>query len=179
VIFAAAGNEGKNRPVYWPAILEGEIIRINSTDRDGMASSFNPHLTGSKRICTLGEGVPSCEKDTENKIVYRNGTSFATPIAVAIAAIVLGFMDEVAKDVAREEAELERSRSIPVPRDFPRLMKRLRTKSGIEAILTEICVEQPVVRTAHYSYITPWYFLEADGFTRVGTILNQLRNVPE
>lgn len=171
VTFAAAGNEGKNRAVYWPAVLRDDVIRINSTDRDGTASSFNPHLAGSKKICTLGEGVPSCEKDAENNTVYRNGTSFATPIAVAVTAIVLGFMDEVARQ--------ERSEKIVVPADFPDLMKRLRTKLGIEAILTEVCVEQPVNRTAKYSYITPWNFLEADDFIRVGVILNQLRNVPE
>ncbi|KAG4438022.1 hypothetical protein IFR05_006481 [Cadophora sp. M221] len=44
IIFAAAGNEGGNRGVFWPAALHdgGNVIRINSSDGEGSPSGFNP-----------------------------------------------------------------------------------------------------------------------------------------
>jgi hypothetical protein len=139
-----------------------------------------------KRVCTLGENVPSCEKksmenknfagnsSTDGKLqvaakspIYRNGTSFATQIAVAIASIVLGFMDDV-----------ERNQDITVREDFEYLMKRLRTKTGIESVLSETCVLQGIdERPPGYSYITPWFFLRIEKSSRVGIIPNLLKNV--
>jgi hypothetical protein len=179
VTFAAAGNEGRNESAYWPAVLRDEVVRINATDGDGNPSSFNPNLPDSRRICTLGEGVPSCEL----QITHRNGTSFATPIAVATTAIVLGFADDIARKVAAENAKAglekeEDSSAIAVPENFTELMAKLRTKSGMEAVICETCV-QNVDRSSGYSYIAPWFFLEADVISRIGVITNLLRNVPE
>lgn len=165
LLFAAAGNEGGNQGVFWPAKLL-DVIRINAADRYGNAAGFNPTDGARRRICTLGEAVPSCELDTKNnnEVVHRSGTSFATPIAVAIAAIVLGFIDDTG--------------DLGVPEDFERLKPRLRTRSGMESILCETCVLQREER-AGFSYITPWFFLEIEQSSRVGIITNELRNCPE
>ncbi|KAH6974936.1 peptidase S8/S53 domain-containing protein, partial [Ilyonectria sp. MPI-CAGE-AT-0026] len=92
LLFAAAGNEGGNQGVFWPAKLP-DAICINAADSYGNVAGFSPTDRAARRIYTLGEAVPSCELDVRNnnETVHRSGTSFATPIAVAIAAIVLGF----------------------------------------------------------------------------------------
>jgi subtilisin family serine protease len=165
LLFAAAGNDGGNQGVFWPASLP-DVIGINAADSYGNAAGFSPTEGEGKRICTLGEAVPSCELDAKNnnEAVHRSGTSFATPIAVAIAAIVLGFMDGAG--------------DLGVPEDFESLKSRLRTRSGMESVLCNTCVLQGKKR-AEFSYITPWFFLEIEESSRVGIITNELRNCPE
>ena len=142
------------------------MIRINAADSYGNAAGFNPTDGARRHICTLGEAVPSCELDTKNnEVVHRSGTSFATPIAVAIAAIVLGFIDGTG--------------DLGVPEDFERLKPRLRTRSGMESVLCKTCVLQREEERAGFSYITPWFFFEIEQSSRVGIITNELRNCPE
>jgi subtilisin family serine protease len=163
LIFAAAGNEGGNQGIFWPAKLD-DVICINATDSLGNASGFNPTTSGD-RLCTLGEAVPSCETDSQQHTIYRSGTSFATPIAVAVAAIVLAYMDSVdAKDG---------------PEDFVNLKRKLRTRSGMETVLRNTCVLHDQKRRAGYSYITPWFFLDIEQRSRVHIIANELRSTPE
>ncbi|KAK3942414.1 peptidase S8/S53 domain-containing protein [Diplogelasinospora grovesii] len=172
LVFAAAGNEGGNQGVFWPAKLP-DVIRINAADCNGNAASFSPTDGAQRRICTLGEAVPSCEPDTNNnnETVHRSGTSFATPIAAAIAAIVLGFIDG--------------ADSLDLPEDFKGsegfkgLKRRLRTRSGMESVLCKTCVLQGEEKRAGFSYIAPWFFLEIEESSRVGIITNELRHCPE
>lgn len=166
LLFAAAGNEGGNQGVFWPAQLL-DVIRINAADSYGNEVAFNPSDGAGRRICTLGEATPSCELDTKknNEWVHRSGTSFATPIAVAIAAIVLGFIDG--------------TDNLGVPKDFEQLKPRLRTRSGMEIVLCKTCVLQRETDRAGFSYITPWFFFEIDELSRLGIITNILRNCPE
>jgi hypothetical protein len=166
LLFAAAGNEGGNEGTLWPAKLL-DVICINAADSFGNTACFSPTDGAQRRICTLGEAVPSCERDANNnnEMVYRSGTSFATPIAVAIAAIVLGFMDGVGDQ--------------GVPKDFEQLKPRLRTRSGMESVLCKTCVLQGEEKRAGNSYITPWFFLEIEESSRVGIITNELRTCPE
>ncbi|KAF2797775.1 subtilisin-like protein [Melanomma pulvis-pyrius CBS 109.77] len=167
LVFAAAGNEGGNKGVFWPAKLyeTGDVICVNASDSDGNASGFNPTTAAGTRICTLGEAVPSCERDHQEKTIHRSGTSFATPIAVSIAALVLGFVDNV---LARD-----------VPEDFAMLKQRLHTRSGMEKILHNTCVLSEGKRRAGFSYITPWFFLGIEERSRVHIIANELRSIPE
>jgi len=155
------------------------VIRINSTDALGSASSFNPNLSDKMRICTLGEGVPSCEKDAEKKTVHRNGTSFATPIAVSIASIVLGIMDNLERDVEIERTKAEADRKITVPAIFPDLLRRLRTKAGLELVLSKACVQRREESTKGYLYVTPWFLFQIDEATRSSFILSLLQEVQE
>ncbi len=172
IIFAAAGNEGGNAGVFWPASLHetGDVIRINTSDGKGSPSSFNPSPEIGRWICTLGQGVPSCEirvppgPDAEPQIVYRSGSSFATPIAAAIAAIILGIMDRV--DVSQ------------YPKDLVILRPRLRTRLGMEKVLCETCVQQMGYKRSDHFYITPWHFFEVGEQTQVHVILKILMHVP-
>ena len=165
LFFAAAGNDGGNQGIFWPAKLheEGDVICINSSDSDGNASNFNPTTGSNNRICTLGEALPSCELNDRKEIVYRSGTSFATPIAVATAAIVLGLADAVSSEDA--------------PPDFDWLRERLRTKAGMEKILCTMCVLADQKRRMGYSYITPWFFLNVEKQSRMHVLANELRSM--
>lgn len=96
IIFAASGNECGDAGLSWPVSLYemGDVIRISSSDGKGPPSGYNLRLDIGRWICTLGQGVPSCQLQlgTDNPI-YRSGSSLATPIAAAIAAIILGIVD--------------------------------------------------------------------------------------
>ena len=95
LLFAAASNEGGNSPVTYPARYD-DVICIFSTDGWGNASKCNPNPMGNSlyRFATLGEAVKSAwpihlpDSQGERRMT---GTSFATPIAAAVAACVLEF----------------------------------------------------------------------------------------
>ncbi|KAH8199180.1 hypothetical protein TruAng_006649 [Truncatella angustata] len=100
LIFAAASNSGANQLRTFPA-RHDSVIAIHSTTRDGVPSRFNPPSEETDNFATIGEAVeslwpvPLCNKDdNESCIASKSGTSFATPIAVGIAAFVLQYAKE-------------------------------------------------------------------------------------
>lgn len=101
--------------------------------------------------------------------IHRSGTSFATPLVVATAALVLGFMDSA-------EAALDKG---ALPKDFAALRPRLRTLSGMERVLGRMCVEEGKDLKSGFLYVAPWFFLEMEELSRVGIITNTLRKSPE
>jgi hypothetical protein len=95
LIFAAASNEGGNEPIAFPACMD-EVICIGSTDGRGNMSSFTPNPTHGKLLCAVGECIesswpPALLSDDED-LPRKSGTSFATPIAAGVAAMVLDYM---------------------------------------------------------------------------------------
>lgn len=87
LIFAAAGNWGLNRETAFPA-RENGVFCINASDGKGSFDSINPDAKCDGTYTTLGVSIPSRWQDND---IYVTGTSFATPIAAAIAATVLNF----------------------------------------------------------------------------------------
>lgn len=165
LLFAAAGNEGGNGGVAWPARLN-DVICVAAADSNGNPVGFNVTDERHHRICTLGKAVPSCEfvKSSNTQKVYRNGTSFATPIAVAIAAIVLGYIDK--------------SKGIDPKLNPERLKQSLRTQPGMESVLCKTCVQKDGKR-AGYSYIAPWFFFDIESSSRIHLIADVLKDCPE
>lgn len=96
LIFAAASNDGGNRKRAYPA-RDDKVICVHSSDGQGNPSVFNPtHVQNQDNFSTLGEAVKSswpvglCELEKNPEaMVYKSGTSFATPIAAATAAFLL------------------------------------------------------------------------------------------
>ena len=95
IIFAAASNDGKNRPdrVAWPA-RDMNVICVHSGDGHGAASTFTPSPQDSMRIMVLGECVNSAwpqklKSPVDHKLM--SGTSCAAPIAAGIAALILDY----------------------------------------------------------------------------------------
>jgi Subtilase family len=98
LIFASASNSGANYPITFPARLHG-IFRIGSADGVGAPSTFNPPSEDEK-YSALGEAVSgACPKhlsdrrgyDARAQTIRQDGTSTATPIAAAIAALFIDY----------------------------------------------------------------------------------------
>ena len=96
LVFAAASNDGGNRKRAYPA-RDDKVICVHSSDGQGNPSDFSPTpIQNQDNFSTLGEAVRSSwpvglcdlEKNTE-AMIYKSGTSFATPIAAATAAFLL------------------------------------------------------------------------------------------
>lgn len=98
LIFAAASNSGANLDRVYPA-RDPHAICVHSTDSQGNRSKFSPTaLARDANLATIGEGVQSawpvglCDIDANPDCVEcRSGTSYATPIAVDIAAFLLQY----------------------------------------------------------------------------------------
>ncbi|KAJ3549806.1 hypothetical protein NM208_g304 [Fusarium decemcellulare] len=98
LIFAAASNDGKNRPdgVAWPASKMG-VFCVHSADGLGNPSPFTPSPRENMKIMVLGECVLSAwprrllKGSNLGDHKYMSGTSCATPIAAGIAAVVLDY----------------------------------------------------------------------------------------
>lgn len=169
LFFAAAGNAGANTGKIWPACsVDSGVIAVGPTNSFGRESHFGSGT--SALLHTFGEAVESCQEDSNKKTIHRSGTSFATPIAVAITAIVLGTVDTYVSDHPHS-----------LPENFQRdLMPRLNVRAGMERILRTMCTDQSEeVREGKLVYITPWYFLKRPELYRVHVIADHLQNVQE
>lgn len=142
LFFAAAANYGNNQKEMFPA-CHSLVIPMRGTDGMGVFQDFNPppDLRGPPVFGTLGTEVPSASLSTQTGLVYRTGTSVATPIAAGIAAMVLScanisFADRV--------------------RDTPNPLKALWTKSGMLSMFSNLstCVQDGCF------YIDPLMFIE-------------------
>jgi subtilisin family serine protease len=150
LIFAAASNDGASKSinVAWPA-REKTVFAIFSATGEGKSSSFNPPSVRGLNFATLGEEVESDwplplmsdeDKEQGRSTVRKSGTSFATPIAAAIAALVLEFarqppLSEETPEVARQLKKLDRMEEV-----FERMSER--TMGG-------------------YHYVYPWRLFNA------------------
>jgi hypothetical protein len=143
LIFAAASNGGGNAQVAWPAKENNHVIGVYSSDSEGNPSSFNPTPNDAEPICTLGQGHGL--KVGGNPGKYGTGTSFAAPVATAIAAIVLDFVQK-----CREDGLIEPGESGP--------FEMLKSRRGMHQILIGSCTQSEAKRGGFF-YITPWHFL--------------------
>ncbi|KUL84150.1 hypothetical protein ZTR_07186 [Talaromyces verruculosus] len=101
LLFAAASNSGANLDRAYPARDEN-VICIHSTDANGNRSPFSPTaLADALNLATVGEAVESswplrlCQPNNNINSIgtkHKSGTSFATPIAVSIAAFLLQYV---------------------------------------------------------------------------------------
>ncbi|KAH6869556.1 peptidase S8/S53 domain-containing protein, partial [Thelonectria olida] len=98
VVFASASNDGGNRPRTYPGNYH-RVLCIHSATGVGDGSSFSPTPETDARdhnFSAVGECVKSCwpvkEPLTADKYKHMSGTSFATPVAVSIAAFMVGYI---------------------------------------------------------------------------------------
>lgn len=167
LLFAAASNSGNNLDRAYPA-RDQNVICIHSTDANGNRSRFSPTaLAHDTNIATIGEAVQSawpvhlCDKTTNPTFVkYKSGTSYATPIAVGIAAFLLQY----AKLHLGEEQ-----------------VDKLKRQKGMKAVLRKIAQKsQDSKRRDDYDYIalslySDNLFGKGEGFIKE-TIVDVLNN---
>ena len=89
IVFAAASNGGASKARAYPANKSG-VICVNASDGNGGSiRHLSPAaVPGEDNFVTLGIHV---ELRWKRETVFKSGTSFATPIAAALAANILEF----------------------------------------------------------------------------------------
>lgn len=150
LFFAATGNNGAHAGTAWPA-KELSVIGVSSTAADGNMSTFNPPDRDAYPVLyAFGEGVPveiAAPHDPEEQITkYVTGTSYATPVAAALAANLLGTVRMMAATCDGED----HARYNHVPRDLQRM-------SGMLAVLRN-CMQSRNVYDLES--LLPWDFLK-------------------
>lgn len=131
LIFAAASNGGGNGARAYPACSEG-VFAIHATTGLGERSTLNPPLWKGEafdNFSTLGVAVDS---QWNNVPLAISGTSFATPVAAAMAANVLEFS----------------RRALTEPGDQPEFFQ---SYQGMGTLFR--CLKSEV---DGFDYITPW-----------------------
>ncbi|UPK95908.1 hypothetical protein LCI18_006843 [Fusarium solani-melongenae] len=150
IMFVAASNNGANTGRSFPATLP-TVLCIHATDGKGNKGDMNPEPEDNREnLSTLGVAVPSVWE----KSVYLSGTSYATPVAAAMAAVILCFIEAaVAANKMPEEIKEEA---------FDR--------EGMKSILMSMAVLRD-----GYNCIFPWRrFLPPDA--EQGVLIARIRN---
>lgn len=96
LVFAAASNNGGQGGRAYPA-RDGEVVCVHSTDTLGNSSKFNPTPKKEEiNLATVGEGVratwPKALSRDNALVKLKSGTSYATPLMVAIAVFLLTYV---------------------------------------------------------------------------------------
>lgn len=151
LVFSAARNDGANRLVAFPA-RRSNVFAIFATDPFGVFSRSTPTgLPGRFSFSVLGEAVQSAWPHSTNKgfTVRKSGTSFSTPIAVGIAALVIEY---VRQKILPQADEGEKKR-----------IQELKSRPGMEAVMKLISSE-----SHGYHYLNLAQFIEGNspGYVR-------------
>lgn len=144
LVFAAMANEGMYEGAAWPARESTDAIGIHSCKKYGKTSSeFTPMpVADNKNFMVVGEDiVVHCTKRKGGGFCYARGTSFATPVAVSMAANILAFANQTRADckAARQKSEEVVDTS------------RLWTNEGMIKVL-EKCSDEALERSQQSSY---------------------------
>ena len=93
MIYASASNMGGNGSRTYPAKYPG-VICVHSATHEGNKSTFNPDPEGLDNFSFVGEFIrPTWEPfKRESSMSYKSGTSFATPVAVSVAAFMIAYI---------------------------------------------------------------------------------------
>ncbi|KAI1140171.1 ankyrin [Hypoxylon sp. FL0543] len=107
VVFAAMSNGGSLEGAKWPARNEMYAIGVHSCDENGTRSGFTPlPASNADNFMATGENVVThWPRSKGGPFRLDDGTSFATPVAVATAALILAFVEQKICKIQRAKAE--------------------------------------------------------------------------
>ncbi|KAI0439346.1 hypothetical protein F4803DRAFT_531394 [Xylaria telfairii] len=95
MIFASASNDGGEGSRTYPAKYSG-VVCAHSTTWQGSKAERNPGLEDGHNFSFVGEHVrpiwPAKTPSDDSQMKYKSGTSYAAPVAVAVAAFMLGYI---------------------------------------------------------------------------------------
>lgn len=95
MIFASASNDGGEGSRTYPAKYP-QVISAYSTNCQGNKSAFNPSPEKGRNFSFVGEHVrpiwPLKTPKGSTKMEYKSGTSYATAVAVSIAAFMIDYI---------------------------------------------------------------------------------------
>ena len=155
VLFAAGHNSGGRERVSFPA-NQDHVICIGACDGLNNPSRFNPSPIHNM-FCTLGENIVTAWQITDS--LSKSGTSYATPIAAGIAAILMDWMTHESRSWSHEDQ---------------RHSRKVKTKKGIVKIF-----EKRLSKERHgYRVLSPWkVFDEQNMGNAKGVLLDVLMNM--
>lgn len=155
VVFAATSNQGAHDPIAWPAKDSELAIGIHSSiDSGRRPSDFTAIAELDHNFMVVGENILS-QWPTSKGGGFRlcTGTSFASPVAAAVGALVLAFAFQKLCSRHREKANGK-----------IRPLEELRTNSGMRKVLLKIST-----KTENYLWIRSklfWHSYEDDDRTK-------------
>ncbi|KAF2963128.1 hypothetical protein GQX73_g10440 [Xylaria multiplex] len=95
MVFASASNDGGEGSRTYPAKYPG-VVCAHSTTWQGSKAERNPGLEEDRNFSFVGELVrpiwPAKSPRDDSRMKYKSGTSFATPVAVSVAAFMIGYI---------------------------------------------------------------------------------------
>ncbi|KAI1110422.1 peptidase S8/S53 domain-containing protein [Nemania sp. NC0429] len=95
MVFASASNDGGEGSRTYPAKYSGVICAHSATWR-GSKAERNPGLEEGHNFSFVGEHVrpiwPAKNSRDESRMKYKSGTSYAAPVAVSVAAFMIGYI---------------------------------------------------------------------------------------
>ena len=135
LVFAAAGNWGLNNSLAFPASKKG-VICVHATSGNGYDAQFSPKSGEPMKNFPIGTLGITIQSEWGGKPVWLQGTSYATPIAAAVAANVL--------ELARQNLD-------------PGMQSELTRFRGMKAVLRLMCKHG---NDPSYQYCAPWVLYE-------------------
>jgi hypothetical protein len=153
IVFAAMSNNGRHRRAAWPARTAEDAIGIHSCEVMGKTSSdFTPDpVPENRNFMVVGEKIIAHQLTAKGGgFTSVEGTSFATPVAVSMAAMILGFANQEQSADVRDKCK-----------ESGLGVENLRSKWGMRNVLYEISD-----KLGGYSWITPQLIWSRCLFTR-------------
>jgi subtilisin family serine protease len=145
LMFASTSNFGITKAVdiLYPASAP-EVISVDAADGLGNPLALNPKSdadTEKTRFTAPGEGIAS-----PISTVLDKGTSFASPIAAGVAALILEFASQTPLNISKD------------------ILEKLKQQEGMVAILRLMTKEKT---TEKFRFLVPWLLLQG-GVTKHG-----------
>lgn len=173
LMLAAASNYGANRKRTWPARSD-DVLCIYATDGDGNKYGKNPTPISNKdNFAVLGESVnsfwPPLGSQGEARKARKSGTSTATPICAAIAAIVMTALRQSEDGYVNGFGEREQSEKREM---YQRKVSALGKASAMASVF-KLMVGEEGMRD-DYQFIAPWRIFDEGSRKRSTTLENIL-----